>query len=49
VSNVAIRDGGRAAIQAEADKQAAVMNDLIQNTEKGMDLLDLFRPGAKRL
>lgn len=49
VINVAIRDGSRAAIQAEADKQAKAMNDLIESTEKGLEITDLFRPGAKRL
>ncbi|MBW1698815.1 MAG: extracellular solute-binding protein [Deltaproteobacteria bacterium] len=37
VMEVAIRDGSRAAIQAEADKQAKIMNELIEKTEKGID------------
>jgi len=37
VMNVAIRDGSRAAIQAEADKQAKIMNELIEKTETGID------------
>ena len=37
VMNVAVRDGSRAAIQAEADKQAKIMNDLIEKTEQGMN------------
>ncbi|HEX5079444.1 MAG TPA: extracellular solute-binding protein [Geminicoccaceae bacterium] len=43
VVNVAIRDGSRAAIEAEAKKQAAVMNQLIAQTEKGVDFQGPFR------
>jgi hypothetical protein len=47
--NVAIRDGSRAAIQAEADKQAAFMNELIAKTEKGVDFAGVLPAFAKKL
>jgi len=47
VVNVAIRDGSRAAIEAEAQKQAAIMNDLIAKTEEGLDFRGVFRAGAE--
>ncbi len=47
VMNVAIRDGSREAIEAEAKKQAAIMNELIKKTEEGLDFQGVFREGAK--
>jgi len=47
VVNVAIRDGSREAIEAEAKKQAAVMDDLIAKTEEGLDFRGVFRAGAE--
>lgn len=37
VMNVAVRTGDRGQVQAEADKQAAIMNRLIEETETGID------------
>ena len=47
VMNVAVRDGSRAAIQAEADKQAKIMNALIDKTEKDIDFRGALPTGAK--
>jgi hypothetical protein len=47
--NVAIRDGSRAAIQAEADKQAAFMNELMKKTEKGVNFAGVLPAFAKKL
>ncbi|MCP5149748.1 MAG: extracellular solute-binding protein [Ectothiorhodospiraceae bacterium] len=49
VINVAIRDGSRAAIQAEADKQAAVMTKLVEETEQGMNFAGVIPKFAKRM
>ena len=49
VMNVAIRDGSRAAIQAAADKAAALMNRLVEEKEAGMDFLGVLPVHAKRL
>lgn len=47
VVNVAIRDGSRDAIEAEAKKQAAVIDDLIARTEEGLDFRGPFRGDAR--
>ncbi|MCH9045860.1 MAG: extracellular solute-binding protein [SAR324 cluster bacterium] len=47
VMNVAVRTGDRAAVQAEADKQAAVMNALIEKTEVGMNFRGVRPADAK--
>ena len=49
VMNVAIRDGSRAAIQAEADKAAALMDKLVAETETGMDFAGVLPVHAKLL
>jgi multiple sugar transport system substrate-binding protein len=49
VINVAIRDGSRAAIEAEAKKQAVAINELVARTEKGLQFAGAYRPGAERL
>jgi hypothetical protein len=49
VINVAIRDGSRAAIEAEAKKQAQAINELVARTEKGLQFAGAYRPGAERL
>jgi len=49
VVNVAVRDGSRAAIEAEAKKQAAAINDLIARTEEGLNFAGAFREGAERM
>ncbi|MBI3457971.1 MAG: extracellular solute-binding protein [Candidatus Rokubacteria bacterium] len=49
VADVAVRNGDRAAIQAEADKQAAIMTKLVEETEKGLNFRDVFREGAERM
>lgn len=49
VMNVAIRDGRREAIQAEADKQAKFMTELVAETEKGMDFAGVLPAFAKKL
>lgn len=49
IMNVAIRDGSRAAIQAEADKQAKVMDALILKTEKGINFAGVLPEFAKRM
>ena len=49
IMNVAIRDGSRAAIQAEADKQAAFMNELMKKTEKGVDFAGVLPAFAKKM
>jgi multiple sugar transport system substrate-binding protein len=47
VMNVAIRDGSREAIKAEAEKQAAVIDGLVAKTEKGVDFQGPFRGNAR--
>ncbi|MCZ6872344.1 MAG: extracellular solute-binding protein [bacterium] len=47
VMNVAVRGGSRAAIQAEADKQAKIMNGLIEKTETGMKFRGALPEDAK--
>ena len=61
VMNISIRDGSRAAIQAAADKAAAEMTRLVEETEGGMDFvwarlavapdgtLFVAEPGANRV
>jgi multiple sugar transport system substrate-binding protein len=49
IMNVAIRDGSRAAIQAEADKQAAFMNELMKKTEKGVNFAGVLPAFAKKM
>jgi len=49
VMNVAIRNGKRSAIKAEADKAAKLMNELIQKTEKGMDFAGVIPKFAKKI
>lgn len=49
VMNIAIRDGSRAAIQAQADKAAALMNKLVAETETGMAFSGVLPANAKRL
>lgn len=49
VMNVAIRDGSRDAIQAQADKAAALMNELVEKTEADMDFAGVLPDHAKRL
>ena len=49
VMNVAIRDGSRAAIQAAADKAAALMNRLVEEKEAGMNFSGVLPVHAKRL
>ena len=49
VMNVAIRDGSRAAIQAEADKQAKFMDGLIAKTEKGINFAGVLPKFAKKM
>jgi len=49
VMNVAIRNGNRAAIQAEADKAAKLMSELVQKTEKGMDFAGVIPKFAKKI
>lgn len=49
VMNIAIRVGSREAIQAEADKAAALMSKLVAETEQGMDFSGVLPTHAKRL
>lgn len=49
VMNVAIRDGSRAAIQAQADKAAALMTKLVAETEGGMAFAGVLPANAKLL
>jgi multiple sugar transport system substrate-binding protein len=49
VMNIAIRDGSRAAIQAQADKAAKVMSELVAKTEVGMDFSGVLPAHAKLL
>ena len=49
IMNVAVRVGTRAAIQAEADKQAKVMNALIEKTEKDIAFRGALPKDAKRM
>ena len=49
IMNVAIRDGSRAAIQAETDKQSAFMDELIEKTEKGIDFAGVLPAFAKKM
>ena len=49
VMNVAIRNGNRAAIQAEADKAAKLMSELVQKTERGMDFAGVIPKFAKQI
>jgi len=49
VMNVAIRDGSRAAIQAQADEAAKLFNALVKKTETGMDFAGVLPVHAKRL
>jgi ABC-type glycerol-3-phosphate transport system substrate-binding protein len=49
VMNIAIRNGDRAAIQAEADKQAKVMDALIEKTEKGINFAGVLPKFAKKM
>ncbi|MFT5510321.1 MAG: hypothetical protein ACI89J_003415, partial [Hyphomicrobiaceae bacterium] len=47
VMNIAIRDGSRAAIQAEADKAAALMDKLVAETETGTNFSGVLPAQAK--
>ena len=49
IVNVAIRDGSREAIEAEAKKQAAFMTQLVAETEKGMEFAGVIPRLAKKL
>ena len=49
VMNIAIRDGRRSAIQAEADKAAKKINEIVAKTEKGMDFSGALPKFAKKL
>ena len=49
VMNIAIRDGSREAIQAQADEAAALMNKLVAEAEKGMDFSGVLSENAKLL
>ena len=49
IINVAIRDGSREAIEAEAKKQAAFMTRLVAETEKNMDFAGVIPEYAKKL
>ena len=49
IVNVAIRDGSREAIEAEAKKQAAFMTQLIAKTEQGMNFAGAIPEFAKML
>ncbi len=49
IINVAIRDGSREAIEAEAKKQAAFMTQLVAETEAGMDFAGVIPEFAKKL
>lgn len=49
VMNIAIRDGSREAIQAQADKAAELMDKLVAETEQGMDFAGVLPSHAKRL
>ena len=49
IVNVAIRDGSREAIEAEAKKQAAFMTQLVAETEKGMEFAGVIPRFAKKL
>ena len=49
IANVAIRDGSRAAIEAEAKKQAAFMTKLVAETEAGMNFAGVIPKFAKKL
>ena len=49
VMNIAIRDGRREAIQAQADKAAALMTKLVAETESGMAFAGVLSAHAKRL
>lgn len=49
IINVAIRDGRREAIEAEAKKQAAFMTRLVAETEGGMDFAGVIPEFAKKL
>lgn len=45
----AIKGGSRAEVQAEADKQAAIVDKLLAETEKGIDFAGVIRSGAKKM
>ena len=49
IVNVAIRDGSREAIEAEAKKQAAFMTQLVAETEQGMNFAGVIPEFAKML
>ena len=49
IVNVAIRDGSREAIEAEAKKQAAFMTKLVAETEEGMNFAGVIPEFAKML
>ena len=49
IINVAIRDGRREAIEAEAKKQAAFMTRLVAETEGGMDFAGVIPEFAEKL
>ena len=49
VMNIAIRDGRRSVIQAEADKAAKKINEIVAKTEKGMDFSGALPKFAKKL
>ena len=49
IINVAIRDGSREAIEAEAKKQAAFMTKLVAETEEGMNFAGVIPEFAKML
>jgi len=49
VMNVAIRDGSRAAIQAQADEAAQLFNELVKKTETGTDFAGVLPAHAKML
>ncbi len=49
IINVAIRDGRREAIEAEAKKQAAFMTRLVAETETGMNFAGVIPEFAKKL
>ena len=49
IINVAIRDGRREAIEAEAKKQAEFMTRLVAETEAGMDFAGVIPEFAKKL
>ena len=49
IINVAIRDGSREAIEAEAKKQAAFMTQLVAETEEGMNFAGVIPEFAEKL